>query len=84
MSDLWRYTNEEGWIWISGPNTTNDTGYVTTIGETSPLNNPPARYRPLHWIDSFDNFYIYSGSYPNGSCMLIQFNSISIIINNII
>ena len=61
-NDLWKYNPGTGqWTWISGDNTTNNTGVYGTKGTAAATNKPGSRYGQSAWTDASGNFWIYSG-----------------------
>ena len=66
MNDLWKFDGTN-WIWISGSNSTNQAGNYGTIGITSSLNVPGARYGAASWRVS-NAFWLFGGyGYGNGT-----------------
>jgi hypothetical protein len=55
------------WTWVHGDSVVNSAGYYGSIGVPDPLNNPPAVYEPIHWIDRQDNLWIYGGFNSTGA-----------------
>ena len=44
FNDLWEYNPAANqWIWMNGPNVTNDPGSFGALGQFAPGNNPPSR-----------------------------------------
>lgn len=67
FSDLWEYDitiNE--WVWMNGPNITNQPAVYGTIGVPNPNNNPGARNCYAKWKDSNGNFWLFAGAGING------------------
>jgi hypothetical protein len=60
FNDLWKFDGTD-WTWVSGFNSTNQTGVYGTKGISSPDNVPGARYWPVSWIDSYNNLWLFSG-----------------------
>jgi Kelch motif/Galactose oxidase, central domain len=61
-NDLWVFDqNTNEWTWLSGSNSTNQTGIYGTQGSTSASNMPGARYSSMTWV--FNNkLYLFGGS----------------------
>lgn len=66
FNDLWRFDPDTSeWTWISGANTTNQSGTYGTQGTASTSNIPGARRASVSWIDSSGNFWLFGGvGYP--------------------
>jgi len=61
-NDLWKYTPGTGlWTWMSGDNTTGNSGVYGTKGTAAGTNKPGARYGQASWIDGSGNFWIFGG-----------------------
>src|SRR5579864_8632430 len=50
-----------GWAWINGANTANQSGVYGTQGTASPSNVPGARHIGVSWIDKSGNFWLFGG-----------------------
>ena len=62
LNDLWRYdpaTNQ--WTWMSGSNTTGQTGVYGTKGVPDAANVPGARDASISWTDSYGNMWLFGG-----------------------
>lgn len=61
-NDLWEYNPAANqWIWMNGPNVTNDPGSFGALGQFAPGNNPPSRTMGVNWIDSSGNLWLFGG-----------------------
>jgi hypothetical protein len=49
------------WVWLKGPNVSNDPGNSGVMGIPSPTNNPPSLYEPCEWTDLNGNFWLFGG-----------------------
>lgn len=72
FNDLWKFDGTN-WVWIGGPNTSNDLGNYGTKGTASPSSNPPARGLASFWRDGNGNLWIYGG--------ITAFSAISLMAN---
>jgi N-acetylneuraminic acid mutarotase len=61
FNDLWKYSAGQ-WTWISGANTTNQTGVYGVMGTASPANVPGARSSAMSWLDANGNFWLFGGN----------------------
>jgi hypothetical protein len=62
-NDLWKYSPSTGlWTWISGSNTSNQSGVYGVKGVPSAANVPGARYGGKGWIDAGNNLWLFGGS----------------------
>jgi len=62
FNDLWEYNPAANqWIWMNGPNVTNDPGSFGALGQFAPGNNPPSRNMATTWIDNNGNFWLFGG-----------------------
>ena len=63
LNDLWRFdpTTLE-WTWVSGSNTTDQTGIYGTRGTAGPSNVPGARYGAISWIDPGGKLGLFGGN----------------------
>ncbi len=62
MNDLWKYEPTNGkWTWVGGSKATNQCGVYGTQGTGSTDNYPGARRRPVSWIDSSGNLWLFGG-----------------------
>ncbi|MFX1274266.1 MAG: Kelch repeat-containing protein [Promethearchaeota archaeon] len=55
------FSNELGWIWMSGSTTIDVNGIYGTNGVPSPANLPGGRYGAVSWMDSNDNLWLFGG-----------------------
>ena len=60
QNDLWKFSAGQ-WTWVSGSNTIEASGIYGTEGVTAPGNVPGARLRPVSWIDSAGDFWLFGG-----------------------
>ncbi len=49
------------WTWVSGDNTSNQTGIYGTKGTADPSNKPGSRSSAVNWIDSSNNLWLFGG-----------------------
>jgi hypothetical protein len=66
LSDLWMLnTKSLEWVWISGPDTTDNGGIYGTKYVASRKNNPGARQfcssSPTGMVDKYDNLWLFGG-----------------------
>jgi N-acetylneuraminic acid mutarotase len=59
-NDLWRFDGSN-WIWVSGSDTTNQTGVYGTKGTVDATNVPGAREDAISWTDSSGNLWLFGG-----------------------
>ena len=50
-----------GWAWVSGANTSGQSGVYGTQGTASSSNVPGARVLPVSWIDAGGNLWLFGG-----------------------
>ena len=62
LSDLWRYSGGE-WTWMGGPMFAAQPAVFGTQGVPAPNNVPGPRYEGVVWVDSNQNFWLFSGYY---------------------
>mgnify|MGYP007019884356 FL=1 len=55
-------TNAKLFIWIGGPNITNDAGVYGQKGVPDKNNIPRSRSGSITWIDSSNNLYLFGGA----------------------
>jgi len=60
FNDLWEYSGGE-WIWVGGPNVTNQTGSYGILGTASSTNIPGARDGAVSWTDTAGHFWLLGG-----------------------
>jgi N-acetylneuraminic acid mutarotase len=68
LNDLWKYnpiTNQ--WTWISGDNTTNQSGIYGTKGTAAAANKPGARYGHNTVVDALGIFWVFAGRAFDGA-----------------
>lgn len=64
LNDLWKYdTNSGWWTWVSGPNTSNDTGNYGSLGVAASTNSPPSRGSASSWTDANGKFWMFGGEH---------------------
>jgi hypothetical protein len=61
FNDLWKYSGGE-WTWVSGSNTTDQSGKYGTQGVAAAGNVPGARYGGTSWRDANGNFWFFGGA----------------------
>jgi hypothetical protein len=62
FNDLWKFTPPtKEWTWVSGSNSTNQSGEYGTKGTPSDLNYPGARSYSISWTDSLGNLWLFGG-----------------------
>ena len=62
LSDLWKYSGGE-WTWMGGPMLAAQPAIFGTQGVPAPNNVPGPRYEAVGWVDSNQNFWLFSGYY---------------------
>lgn len=62
LSDLWEYSGGE-WTWMGGPMLAAQPAVFGTQGVPAPNNVPGPRYEAVGWVDSSQNFWLFSGYY---------------------
>ena len=60
LNDLWKWDGSN-WTWVSGSNAPSQQGSYGTLGVTSPMNVPGARYASASWKDFSDNLWLFGG-----------------------
>ena len=66
-NDLWMYSMVlNKWIWISGDNSFNPSGYWGTKNVSSPLNKPNGRAGSVAWSDNNGHLYLFGGARLGG------------------
>ena len=62
LNDLWRYDIASGqWTWMSGANTTEQSGNYGVQGTPAASNVPGARRESVSWVDSSGNLWLFGG-----------------------
>jgi N-acetylneuraminic acid mutarotase len=74
-NDLWKFDGAN-WTWVSGSDTTNQTGVYGTKGIASPANVPGSRLRATSWSDSYGNLWLFGGEYYVGNTSFVYFNDL--------
>lgn len=62
LNDLWKFDGTN-WTWMSGSNSTNQSGSYGVKGVPSPSNIPGARGSSYCWQDSSGNFWLFGGGF---------------------
>ena len=64
LNDLWRYrVNDSTWTWMSGSDSSDQSGIYGVKGVSSPSNVPGARDGATGWYDSLrEEFWLFGGS----------------------
>jgi hypothetical protein len=61
-NDLWEYVpSSKEWVWIGGPNTSNEKGVYGVEGAADGANVPGARISAVSWADAQGNFWLFGG-----------------------
>ena len=67
LNDLWKYdTTAKEWTWVSGSTSANQSGSYGTLGVTTTLNMPPARYVQSQVVDTSGNLWVFGGKNSHG------------------
>ena len=53
--------NNGFWTWVSGDDTTNQSGIYGSMGVADPANIPGSRYDSISWTDSSGNLWLFGG-----------------------
>ncbi len=62
LNDLWKYNVATGlWTWVSGSNTSAQSGVYGTQGTAAASNSPGARYNSISWADASGNLWLMGG-----------------------
>jgi hypothetical protein len=62
LNDLWKFSSISNmWTWVSGADTTNQTGIYGTKGVPDVANIPGAREGAVSWVDSSGNLWFFGG-----------------------
>ena len=62
LNDLWKYSiTANQWTWVSGANTSFQTGTYGTKGTPAAANVPGSRDRAVSWIDGSGNLWLFGG-----------------------
>ena len=62
LNDLWKFENSSNqWTWMGGSDTIYSSGVFGVKGIADGLNIPGGRDRPVSWLDSVGNFWLYGG-----------------------
>jgi len=60
LNDLWKFDGNN-WTWVSGDNTTNQSGVYGTKGIPVASNKPGARHESVSWIDESGDLWLFGG-----------------------
>jgi N-acetylneuraminic acid mutarotase len=60
LNDLWKFDGTN-WTWVSGSNSTNQSGVYGAKGVAAPSNVPGARYDCVSWMDVFGDLWLFGG-----------------------
>ncbi|HML75650.1 MAG TPA: kelch repeat-containing protein [Anaerohalosphaeraceae bacterium] len=64
LNDLWKYDISMGlWVWMSGSNLRNQSGFYGVHGQSNPLNMPAARSGSISWVDGRGEFWLLGGDH---------------------
>jgi gliding motility-associated-like protein len=55
------FAQSGNWVWLKGESSSSSLGHYGTLGVSSPINEPPARYQCAYWLDLKGNFWIFGG-----------------------
>jgi hypothetical protein len=61
MNDLWQFSGN-GWTWVAGSDTINQTGVYGTKGAAAASNEPGSRNPGAGWTDAAGNLWLFGGS----------------------
>ncbi len=63
MNTLWKYDRGTGyWTWVTGSDTSGQTGVYGTQGVAAASNVPGARYGSVSWTDALGNLWFFGGT----------------------
>lgn len=75
LSDLWKYSEGE-WTWMGGPMLSAQPPVFGTEGIPAPNNVPGPRYEAVGWVDSNQNFWLFSGYYSPNPLSTFYYNDV--------
>jgi hypothetical protein len=75
LSDLWKYSGGE-WTWIGGPTLSAQPPVWGSEGTPAPNNVPGPRYEAFGWVDSNQNFWLFSGYYSPDPLSTFYYNDV--------
>ena len=75
LSDLWKYSGGE-WTWMGGPMLAAQSPVFGTQGVPAPNNVPGPRYEAVVWVDSNQNFWLFSGFYSPNPLSTFYYNDV--------
>lgn len=75
LSDLWKYSGGE-WTWMRGPMLAAQPPVFGTQGAPDPNNVPGPRYEAVGWVDSNQNFWLFSGYYSPDYLSTFYYNDV--------
>jgi N-acetylneuraminic acid mutarotase len=75
LSDLWKYSGGE-WTWMGGPMLAAQPPVFGTQGVPAPNNVPGPRYEAVGWVDSNQNFWLFSGFYSPNPLSTFYYNDV--------
>jgi hypothetical protein len=75
LSDLWKYSGGE-WTWMGGPMLAAQPPVFGTQGVPAPNNVPGPRYEAVGWVDSNQNFWLFSGFYSPDPLHTYYYNDV--------
>jgi hypothetical protein len=75
VSDLWEYSEGE-WTWMGGPMLSAQPAVFGMQGVPAPNNVPGPRYEAIGWVDSNQNFWLFSGYYSPDPSDVFYYNDV--------
>lgn len=82
LNDLWVFTRNNQWVWVSGSNLVNQSGNYGTLGTGASGNVPGARSDAVTWTDQYGNLWLFGGTGYDSAGALGQLNDLWVYSNN--
>jgi hypothetical protein len=82
LNDLWVFTHNNQWIWVSGSNLVNQSGVYGTLGTGASGNVPGARSNAVTWTDRYGNLWLFGGIGYDSDGALGELNDLWVYSNN--
>lgn len=75
LNDLWKFDGSN-WVWVSGPNTVDQSGIYGTKGTPAAPNMPGARAGSASWVDANGHLWLWGGGGKDSAGQLGALNDL--------